>query len=694
MSDETASQASSTVETKAETKKTPSEFTKHWLQAIELASTDEEDWRKDATETLERYSKSKNQTFNILYANTQTTVPALYNSEPAPDVRRRFGDDDEVGERVATLLERAISIQAHMYDFDACMKAAVKDRQLQGRGVTRVRIKTGPNGSKWIACEQVVWDDFRRGPAKLWADVPWVAFRHKMTREELVTLNEKIGATIKLDAVAGEEARKDKKGDDLPDMFKRATVWEVWDRLERKVYFFAESFKDGPLQVIDDPYQLRAFFPTPKPLYQVEQTHTLVPVCEFKIWKPLADEVDEITRRISAIVKVMKVRGLYDGAFASIVTKMGQLEDGQLAAADDPARAMQTGGLDKAIWLWPVEKIIQVVQGLYEAREQAKNHLYELTGVADILRGQTNANETLGAQQIKAQWGSLRLQEAQRDVQRYARDLFRIMADLTAFAMEPPELQAMTGISLAPEIPNNAPPDATQQAQQQMAEAVKLLKSDLLREFAIDIETDSTIRADLTRAQENIATFIQGLAQYFQGVGPAVQAGAMPMPIAIKMAASFARNFKLGREAEEALDEWEKDAEQKAANPPPPQKSPEEKKAEMEMAVQQQKASLDAQRQQQDMQVQQAKDAMELQREQAKLQIERERLQLQREKMALDAQAMQQEHAFKMHSMQEQAAFDAQQRTANAQHEDERRGAEIEFMRQRQAMKPNGEARQ
>jgi hypothetical protein len=42
---------------------------------------------------------------------------------------------------------------------------------------------------------------------------------------------------------------------------------------------------------------------------------------------------------------------------------------------------------------------------------------------------------------------------------------------------------------------------------QQMA----LMKNDLQREFAIEIETDSTIRADLSRTQQNISGFITGL---------------------------------------------------------------------------------------------------------------------------------------------------------------------------------------
>jgi hypothetical protein len=589
----TSQEAAGTVETKADYEKNPGEFTKHWLKAIELAGEEEKDWRAQAADTLKRYTSSKSRSFNVLYANTQTTVPALYNSEPAPDVRRRFGEDDEEGQALAETIERFVSIQSELYDFNSVMKAAVKDRQLPGRGVSRMRLVSGPNGSKWVQWESIAYDDFRHGPAKTWDDVPWIAYRHKFKRDEIIEIAGKaIGDAVPLEVAVGETPQKD--ATNLPDMFKRALVWEVWDREARKVYFFAEGYPNAPLKVYDDPYKLRKFWPSPKPLYQIERTESLVPVCEFTIWKPLADEVDDITKRIAGIVKVMKLRGLYSGQFENLMAKLSGLDDGEMAAADDAARTMQDGGFDKAIWMWPVDMAIQVVQGLYEAREQAKNHLYELTGVADILRGQTNANETLGAQQIKAQWGSLRLQEAQADVQRYARDCYRLMADIMGL-FAPEELAAMTGVPLGPQI-------------------VQLLQMDLQREFVIEIETDSTIKADLSRAQQNIAGFVQGFGQFIQSVGPAVQAGMMPPEIAVKLLTAFARSFKLGREAESALDAWEKFLEQKAQQPPQP--DPQQQAAQVKAEAEKQRAAADVQKTQLDMQAGQQEHAQKMQQTQ------------------------------------------------------------------------------
>lgn len=649
---EAETQGAATIETKAEFAGSPTEFVKNWLAAIELASNEEKPWREDAGTTISRYSRSNPGQFNILFANTQTTIPALYNSEPVPDVRRRFGEDDPDGKNVSTALERAISIQAELYDFNSCMEAAVKDRQLPGRGVTRVRIVKGPNGSRRIECEPVIWDDFRRGPAKLWRDVPWIAFQHRMTREELNELNPKLGPTVTLDATLMDAKRGD-RSEDPPEMFKRALVWEIWDKATGKQIFIAQSFTDGPLLVVDDGYKLRDFFCVPEPLYAVKTPDSLTPVCEFMIWKPLADEVDTLTERIGKIVKVMKWRGLYDGAFAGIVEKLEGLEDGQLAAADDPARSMQQGGIEKAVWMMPVADAAKLVESLYLAREQAKNQLYELTGVADILRGSTQASETATAQQIKAQWGSLRLQEAQAEVQRYARDLFRMMADLTAEIMEPAEIAAMTGIQLTPP-------------------QVQLLKgSDLRREFVIEIETDSTIRADLARAQENVAGFVTGFGTFIQSVGPAVEAGMMPGPIAVKLLASFARNFKLGREAETTMDEWVKFLEQQAQQPPAP--PPPDPKAEAAKV----KAEADIAKAQMDMQGAQAKHGMEMEKMQADAALNQQKAQLEQQKLGAQVQVE-----------QVKAGLAQQQMSAEVQ----MKGAELQM--QRESLENNAMAQQ
>ena len=199
---------------------------------------------------------------------------------------------------------------------------------------------------------------------------------------------------------------------------------------------------------------------------------------------------------------------------------------------DNPA--MASSGLDKAFWFQPIEQAAKVLVQLYEAREQTKQAIYEVTGISDILRGASAPSETATAQGIKAQWGSLRISNLQAEVQRMARDVLRMKTEIISEKFSMQTLQQMSGIPMTPQV-------------------YELLKSDPLRRYRVDVETDSTIRADLQRQQQNVSGFVAGFGSFIQAVGPAVQAGALPMEVVGEMVQSFARVFKLGRGVEEAM---------------------------------------------------------------------------------------------------------------------------------------------
>ena len=691
--DNVTSADTGTVDTLAKTIKSQQDFHKYWMSAIELAGKTEKDWREDAKTALRAFRSDRDgwrvSKFNILYANIQTTCPAIYNSMPSPDVRARFGEampvepppaamghnggpamqpdpaviaattaaqaeaDRKNRDRsnVSQTIERAVSVQSDLYDYDDALKAAVKDRELLGRAVTRLRVNVvnGPGVtdqetgneipgavvSKHITWEPVIWDDFRLGPAKRWADTPWIAFHWVFTRDELEGLNPELAWKVNLDATVEGQPDKDAP---TPDTFKRANVWEIWDKSKRKVYWIAESYDQGPLKIEDDPYRLIGFFPIPKPRLAIETTDTQVPICPFMVWQSQQEEMNSLTRRIGALINVIKWRGIYDGAFESAVKAMKGLEEGDLAPAPDAARMLVNGDIEKAFWLMPIEQAVATLRQLYESREICKQVIYELTGVADILRGSTKANETLGAQELKAQWGSLRLQSAQQDIQLHARDLMRMTADLMAEHFTPEELEAMTGIRLTPE-------------------QVQLLKTDISREFNIDIETDGTIKADLGRQQENVGGFVAGLGSYFEAVGPAVQAGYMTPPEAVGLARTFARNFKLGRQADHILDEWQKRLDAKAKEPPaPPPPDPKlqveqikaqtaQTQAEAEIARTQMQGQIDQQTMSQEAQLKQAEFEMRMQEMQAEQQRAREAHAMEMQKLQAEAAVTLGQHA-------------------------------------------------
>ena len=79
----------------------------------------------------------------------------------------------------------------------------------------------------------------------------------------------------------------------------------------------------------------------------------------------------------------------------------------------------EKGGVRGLIEWVPVDMVIQVLKGCYEARSQVLNDIYQITGLSDIIRGESNPNETATAQRLKGQWGSLRVRDRQRDLQRF-----------------------------------------------------------------------------------------------------------------------------------------------------------------------------------------------------------------------------------------------------------------------------------
>ena len=339
-----------TLETRADAGEGEAGIVRLWLDALSIADQEEKTWREAAEEVIRVYrddpkagrdiTGSAKQKFNILYSNTETLAPAIFNSAPIPDVRRRFRDPDPVGKVAAQLLERNLSYAIDSTDFSARMDDAVKDTLLPGRGL--VRIKYEPQvaedntiTAEKVSCETVDWRRFRRGPGKTWADVSWIAFEHFLTREEFQKLNKALGTRIELDcSIANKEAGK---GEPEPDQMKRGRCWEIWDRETREVLFIAPAWKDGPVMQGDDPLGLEGFFPVPRPLYALETPGDLTPVPLYRSYQGLAEDLENISKRIGRLVRALKWRGVYlDSAIGEFLSKFEDAEDGALVPIENP----------------------------------------------------------------------------------------------------------------------------------------------------------------------------------------------------------------------------------------------------------------------------------------------------------------------------------------------------------------------
>lgn len=615
-----------------------------WMERIHAAEKREHDWRLSAEAAETAYSgnnkngKGKVYAFNILHSNVETIVPAIYNSTPIPDVRRRWTEtpidepkppqqqqqgqqldpraiqafqqaiqqyqvkvaQDKAEKDYGDMIERAITVQIDDDRLDTEIERSAQDAFLAGRGIVRVKMEADLQeeqiSGERICFEAISWRDYRQGPGTRWENVEWIAFRHCVPRE---TLENDIADKAMLDSQTTPATGLDDNDDDV-------AFWEIWNK-EKKEVSFVREHDNKMLNKKPDPLGLKEFFPIPHPVQPLALTGKMTPVCPFSIYRQLADELDTITVRINKVMKGLKVRGIMAGDATKLV-ELADADDNEIRVETDLEGLAQTGGLEKAIMWWPVEQAVKVLAQLYQQRDILKASIYEITGISDIVRGASHASETATAQQIKTQWGSLRIQKMQRLIERQVRDIFCIMAELITSKFSDKTLYQMTAIEMT---------DGIRQ----------LMNEPVLASYRVDVESDSTVRADLTHQKKDMTEFLSGTANFFSTMGPLIQESPEAAGPVAEIYASMARVFKLGRNAESALEELKSIA-KKAGDQPRP--NPEADKMQADMQIKQA-----------EMQMKQAEGQAKIQVETQKQQYEHERamVQLQNEQQKVQNEA-------------------------------------------------------
>lgn len=639
-----------------------------YLQAISTYEKEFERWQKRATKIIKRYrddmrTQSGNETvkFNILWSNVQTLIPAVYAKLPKASASRRFGDNDQVGRVAAELVERALDYEIEHYpDFRATMRYAVEDRFLGGRGVAWVRYEPhvraqelgmpedGPQVTEDVdedgnqpepagvpeeieyecaPVDYVHWKDFGHSSARTWEEVTQVWRWVYMTREALIErFGEEMGRRIPLDSGPDnlDGPNKQREG-------TRAKICELWDRETQKVYWINK----GMAQFVDerdDPLRLENFFPCPRPLYATTTSDTLVPVPDFLLYQDQANELDILSDRIDGLVKALRMRGVYDASQPALQRLLTEGDNNTLIPVDKWMAFGEKGGLKGSIDLLPLDTLAQCLLQCYNAREQIKAQIYEITGISDIIRGQTAASETATAQQIKGQYAGLRLRSMQEEVALFASELIRLKAQIICQLFQP---QTILQYAAAQQM---SPAD-----QQLIPQALQLLADKPLRNFRIEVASDSLVQIDEAQNKQDRLEFVQAYGGFLEKALPVVQQVPQAAPIVIELMKYGIGAFKQAEPIEGTLDRMLEQITQgqqaQAAAPPPP--DPEMLKAQAEQQAEQMRAQLDAQ-------LQQAKLQAEMQIEQMKAQNE----------AAMEEQRQRFQAALKAEELAQQAEID------------------------------------
>lgn len=620
-------------------------------------------WEGTVEKVIKRYRDESRQgnrgygeaRFNILWSNVQTAMPAVFSKLPKPDVSRRFRDTDPVGRVAALLLERALEFEVEHYgDYASTMKSCVLDRFLGGRGTAWVRYEPEiesiqmpedgvsvteytdePETQERLVFEKcptdyVHWRDFGHNVARTWEEVTTVWRKVYLRRDALVErFGEEIGNKIPLDT-----SPDDLKKKDLPsENNSEALIYEIWDKPSGTAKWLSKSLGEF-VDEKQDPYGLEEFFPCPRPLFSTITNESLEPTPDFKLYQDQANSLDLIADRIDGLIKALQVKGVHDASIKELGRIFTEGDNCSLIPVSNWQAFVEKNGLKGAVDLIDILPIAQALGEAYKAMEQIKQQVYEITGLSDIIRGQSVASETATAQQLKGQYASMRLKAMQEDVARFAGDIIRIKAQMMCKLFDPQTLlQAGGAQQLQP------------MDQQAIPQALELLQNGPMRDFRIDIESDSMVRMDEDAEKQARIEMLTAVGGFIQKAQPVVEAAPQMAPMILEMLKFGVTAFKIGKTLEGVIDSTADQIKQQAMQPKPPQPSPEQIKAQQEdmahqreMAQRQQEMQLEAQLEQQRNQMEAARMQMEQRMEMA---LEQQRMQseMQMEQMRAHAEA-------------------------------------------------------
>jgi len=127
------------------------------------------------------------------------------------------------------------------------------------------------------------------------------------------------------------------------------------------------------------------------------------------------NEIDLLQTRISILTEAVKAVGVYDKNADGVQRMFTEGTDNTLIPVDSWAAFSENGGLRGAVDWMPIEAVTNAIDRLTALRNDSIELLQQITGMADVMRGQLqNQYEGVGQTKQKAKFGSVRVQALQQ----------------------------------------------------------------------------------------------------------------------------------------------------------------------------------------------------------------------------------------------------------------------------------------
>lgn len=583
--------AQTRIESDTDFANTPVGMAQRWDTEITASKKELKKWHDDAIKITRRYLDRREDfgrdesRVNLFWSSMKVLLSLLYARPPKASVARSFLDSEDDQARVAGIIMQRMlnrSFDDNISNWDASIRQGIEDWLIVGMGqcwlryevetqeepmpptidpMTGVEVDTGETFERITnedaPLDYIYWQDFFYSPARTWEEVRWVARRVYMTRDQLIArFGEEIGKTVALTTQAGSNDMRLNNESPKYDPWAKAEVFEIWDKISKMVYWMAKG-SDVILDYKEDPLKLDGFFPCPKPLAANLTSSNFIPRPDYIFAQDQFNELDEINTRITWLTRAAKIIGVYDKNADGIQRMFSQAAENQLIPVDNWAMFSESGGIKGKVDWMPIDQVVNAIDHLRQYRADKTQQIYEVLGISDIMRGSSKASETATAQQIKAQFGSTRVQLSQFYIAEWITSLLRIKAEIISKHFQPETIAARSNIMRTAD---------AQYAEQ----AIQLIKDEHLAEYRVNVEADSMASMDWSAERDSATQFLSGLGAFVSQVAPLAQMMPQAVPYLLKLLQWSVSKFRVSADIEGVLDQAIAQMQQAGMQPPPP----------------------------------------------------------------------------------------------------------------------------
>lgn len=625
------------------------------------------DWYFQCEKIITKYSDQQNtpdrsarayKKFNIMWANVQTLLPNVYSRLPEVEVQTLYKDNDPVSRVATILLERVIShCLKYNNQFHEAMNSCVLDRLLGGRGVVWLRYEphnkspSTPDGvsptenkeefnpafkenyvMEGLSVDYVHFEDFGHSYARIWSDVEMLWRVIYLNKEQCIArFGQELGEQIPLDSLPSRLNSTTYGDPNAKELVKQAKIYEIWDKSNKKVYWLNKSMGEI-LDIVDDPLSLEHFFPCPRPLYATLSNNSLKPTPDYIYYKDLSDMLDSLIQKENKLIESLQLKGVYDGAFPELKRLFTEADMGDLVGVKNWGAITEKGGLLSSFQLIDLKPIYDSISVINAQMEVLKSQIYDITGISDILRGQSLEYETAAAQKLKSTNGNGRLKTRQMEIVDFATSIIKLASEIITTHFDISTIVEITSAQ-----------NLSQEDQALIPYALQLIKDKLHLGFKIDVSSDSMVFTNQLQEREDRIEYMNVASSFMQQfVQSAAQTPSLA-PLMGEMIKFTLQPFKVGKVLEGVIDRTIQELIQQsiaaAQNPPPnPDIEKEKIKGQLEMEKLQYQLQHEILMEDKELQIEYAKIKLQERFEEKKLRLAEEvkqrELQLQVEKEA------------------------------------------------------------